>query len=209
MEKIKTLLIILLLTSVIVPIALYSAFSTYRYNYIGVRKCAVCHGEDAIGNQYKLWQASPHAKAVRMLHSERAREIAKKISIKEPHNSNKCLKCHTTGKGKVDSLRSEGVGCEACHGPGSGYQSAGNHVNYSDPTRLKGYQKAISRGMYPILSITGTHLKNRERLCKSCHQDKRPCFVAEKKNNLMKKMTIQVVDKLKRGDVIFKHPLRR
>ena len=109
-----------------------------------------------------------------------------------------------TGKGSSSVTAKEGVGCEACHGPGSGYYRANVHVDYT--SRENGYRRALNAGMYPIRGIKS--LKFRERLCLSCHDKKRPCF-PENGNPWDYLIPIQTVDSLEKGDVNFRHPLRR
>lgn len=175
------------------------------FTYVGAKACKECHGEDAIGNQYKIWAMSPHAKAYSLLLSEKALEIAKKRNITSPEKNQECLKCHATGKGSVEEVIKEGVGCESCHGPGSEYHVASNHVDYS--SRENGYRRAIKFGMYPILGIAS--LKNREKLCLSCHTRKRPCFPDNTSSIYQYKIPIQTIDSLWKGDVNFRHPLRK
>lgn len=183
-----------------------SLLSKKRFSYIGAGVCEVCHSDESTLNQYVIWLSSPHAKAVKTLKSEKAMTIAGKLSIVNPVNSIKCLKCHTTGKGRVESLKSEGVGCEACHGPGSEYSSFGNHVNYRN--RVNGYIKAKKHGMYPILDYEDNLLK-REKMCLHCHKKNRPCMPTTVKDIQKQKITIQVIDKLRKGDVNFSHPIRK
>ena len=175
------------------------------FAYIGSNACKECHGEDAIGNQFKIWSLSPHAKAYNLLLGEKAAEISKKAKINFPEKDYGCLKCHTTGKGAGSSIIKEGVGCEACHGPGSEYYTASNHVDYT--SRENGYRRAVKLGMYPILGIES--LKTREKLCLSCHRPERPCFPENKRNTYEFKIPIQTIDSLRKGDVNFRHPLRR
>lgn len=176
-----------------------------KYGYTGVKVCRECHGEDAIGNQYKIWAASPHAKGYLVLTGKKAEDIAALKGFAEPAKNKKCLKCHTTGGGESASVSGEGVGCEACHGPGEKYHTAGNHVDYS--SRENGYRRAIKLGMKPILGITS--LSRREKLCLSCHTDSRPCYEYDLKDPYKYKIPIQVIDSLMKGDVNLRHPLRR
>ncbi len=81
--------------------------------YMGDAACASCH-EGA----HKIWSLSRHAKAYADL----------KIDHGELDPA--CVTCHTTGLG-ADSLPAaeklpfiQGVGCEACHGPGGGHPKA-------------------------------------------------------------------------------------
>lgn len=175
------------------------------FTYVGVNVCRECHGEGAIGNQYAIWVSSPHAKAFFTLLTDKGMEIAKREGIADPVNSSDCLKCHTTGRGQYEDLKSEGVGCEACHGPGSDYHKASNHVDFT--SRENGYRRALRLGMYPILGIES--IKRRERLCTTCHRNDRPCFPKGSKDIHTQKIHIHTIDSLIKGDTNFRHPLRR
>ncbi len=168
--------------------------------YIGMQNCIDCHGNDAIGNQYRVWTASPHAKAYQMLSSAASFAIAKKYCITDPANNPTCLKCHTTGGGKVKITKKEGVGCEACHGPGSRYYEFSNHASFCN--RQSAYLKAIKLGMYPIIGIDG--IKAREKLCRHCHTETRPCLPEDREEQRRQKLPLQLI-----ADFVFKHPLRR
>ena len=66
--------------------------------YVGVTKCKMCHSADAKGAQYKVWAASPHAKAFATLATPEAAEVAKKAGVTgSPQQAPQCLECHTTG----------------------------------------------------------------------------------------------------------------
>lgn len=175
------------------------------FTYVGVGVCRECHGEDAIGNQYAIWVSSPHAKAFFTLLTDKGMAISKREGIADPAKSLDCLKCHTTGRGKYEDLKSEGVGCEACHGPGSEYHRASNHVDYT--SRENGYRRALRLGMYPIRGIDS--LKRRERLCGSCHRGERPCFPQSSEDVKKQKIYLHTIDSLIKGDTNFRHPLRR
>lgn len=184
--------------------ALTSGEEKAKYSYVGSSVCAECHAEDAIGNQTKIWLASPHAKAWSILGTKFAAAIARKNGVANPQADHKCLKCHTTGEGKSPVTAKEGVGCEACHGPASEYYRPNVHVDYI--SRENGYRRAVKAGMYPIRGIKS--LKIRERLCLSCHVKTRPCF-PENGNPYDFVIPIQTVDSLQKGEVNFRHPLRR
>jgi len=97
------------------------------YSYIGMKKCSMCHKKDATGNQLAVWSATAHAKAFEVLSSEAGLAKAKELKVADPCKDAACLKCHTTGHGTPAALGgdallpADGVSCEACHGPGSGY----------------------------------------------------------------------------------------
>jgi hypothetical protein len=73
--------------------------------YVGAKKCKACHK-----GQHAAWTETAHAKAFASLSAEEQ---------KKPE----CVKCHSTGT-TAKGVFLEGIQCEACHGPGSGYKSA-------------------------------------------------------------------------------------
>lgn len=174
--------------------------SKVKFTYVGTKSCKKCHESDSIGNQYGVWKRSPHARAYSILKTAEALEISKKYNIKVPSEEMQCLKCHTTGSGKNQLTQKEGVGCEACHGPGSSYYHFSNHVSFSD--RKNAYQKAIKHGMYPIIGIDG--IKLREKLCLHCHKNSRPCAPQKSKHNNQKTLPLSSI-----ADFIFRHSIRK
>jgi YVTN family beta-propeller protein len=97
--------------------------------YVGVAACAACHNTAMMNRQASVWRMSTHALAWAKLATPAAFEIARKMDVPgEPQKAAQCLKCHTTGHGQNGRFTntftvSEGVGCEACHGPGSEYMA--------------------------------------------------------------------------------------
>lgn len=117
--------------------------------YIGAVKCKMCHNKAATGAQYKIWAASPHAKAM---------ESLKGADATNP----KCLKCHSTAAAAdpklVGSLKvSEGVSCESCHGAGSAYKIA---------SVMKKRELSIKKGL----------IIPDEKVCKKCHNEESPNY---------------------------------
>jgi len=197
-----------LLKILILALLFFSTISLYskrKYSYIGSQKCKKCHSIESIGNQYKIWANSPHAKAWRRLKTKKSKQIAVEFQILTPSKDKKCLKCHSSGRGKTKAIIKEGVGCESCHGPGEKYHEMENHVDFLNNERA--YQKAISNGMYPILGIN--HLKKREKMCLRCHNKKRLCFNPKKNSFKNQELPIQVIDKMKKGNINLSHPLRK
>jgi hypothetical protein len=114
-------------------------------NYLGVVSCASssCHGSakplsgfDAkqnkrVGyavkqNEYFIWgKQDRHARAYNVLLEERSKIIARNMRLKSAHESPLCLDCHALNvpKERQGRLldRTEGVSCEACHGPAGGW----------------------------------------------------------------------------------------
>ena len=206
MKSISHKIILPLMLILLAIILCGTLLSRKRYPYVGIDACRRCHAQKSVLDQYIIWKSSPHANAVVTLGTKKAREIGAKIGVLKPEDDIKCLKCHTTGGGKVELTRKEGVGCESCHGPGGGYIDFSNHVDYLQKKR--GYTIAKKHGMYPILDYED-NLINREKLCLYCHNDKRPCMPLDIKGIKKQKISIQVIDKLRKGNLNFHHPPRK
>ena len=139
-----------------------------KAQYIGAAKCKMCHRSTKQGEQFGKWQAGPHAKAFAVLATEKAKKVAKKSAVKgDPQQASQCLKCHVTGYNapaamKATSFNSqEGVGCEACHGPGSLYKS------------MK-VMKALRAGTQDASAVS--FVKPNEKTCAKCHNEQSPTF---------------------------------
>lgn len=162
----------------------------FGQEYVGSKKCKSCHKKKFSGAQYKVWENSIHANAFETLKTPEAIETAIGLGINtNPWETPECVRCHVTGfdnggyeikgdefwsqitdKGKptkeVKRMTGlQGVGCEACHGPGSKYKS-------------KTKMEAIFYG-----DISGTKLGYTipiEDTCKQCHNEKSPNFAGFK-----------------------------
>lgn len=84
--------------------------------YVGSEKCAMCHAQE-----YKVWKDSKHSHAMEALE-----KYAKRPSLRQ--FDGECVVCHTVGfgiqtgyKNDQDTHHLRHVGCESCHGPGSGH----------------------------------------------------------------------------------------
>jgi hypothetical protein len=137
--------------TIFLSLAIFSCtvLTAQDFKYIGAAKCKMCHNKPDKGEQYKVWAAGPHAKAMESLSAEEA---------KDPQ----CLKCHSTA-GAVDAgliatlTAEEGVSCESCHGPGSMYKGA---------SVMKNQELSMQKGL--ILPD--------EQVCKKCHNEESPDF---------------------------------
>ena len=94
--------------------------------FVGAMACGKCHRGAALGNQWSLWRLTEHSSAWAVLTTAKAKEMARAKGVADPHSSPDCLKCHATAQGGAHAAgfgNDEGVGCEACHGPGSDYMA--------------------------------------------------------------------------------------
>jgi hypothetical protein len=124
------------------------------FTYVGAAKCKMCHKGAKKGEVFEKWEKGPHAKALETLKA--------KGEDKNP----KCLECHVTD---VKTAADEGVGCEACHGPGSAYKSL---------SIMKDKAKAMENGL----------IEPTEAVCKKCHNEKSPTFKGFKYDEWAKKI---------------------
>jgi hypothetical protein len=133
------------------------------HKYVGVTKCKMCHSSVASGNQFKIWTDSKHSKAIDVLATAKADSVGKTLGVDKPQENSKCLGCHETVYGAPASAKAtgfnpnEGVGCEACHGPGSDYMAM---------SVMKDKPKAMAAG----LKIPD------EKTCVGCHNEKSPTY---------------------------------
>ena len=166
--------------------SLIMILSAQDFEYVGSSNCKMCHNKPAKGEQFKIWSERSHAGAFETLKSENAAKIfAEKGFEGNAWESAECLGCHVTGygiggyevkdeafwnpavedkNGKKAVKRMAGlqaVGCEACHGAGSGYKS--NKT-----------MKAITAGEIEAKSVG--LLCTSEETCKTCHNEKSPTF---------------------------------
>src|SRR5918994_2656170 len=138
--------------------------------FTGPGSCAAtaCHGavRPVRGNrilqtEYSVWIAQDrHARAVEVLTNQVSTRMGRILGIGRADTAPKCLACHSLDvpEGRqARSFTSEGVSCEACHGPASGW--LGPHT-----TRGWTHQQSVQLGMYD----TKDPVKRTER-CLSCH----------------------------------------
>lgn len=173
--------------------------------YVGTPRCKVCHDSENIGNQYRIWALSPHSKAYQILAGERGKAVAARNGVENAQENAACLKCHTTGGGESGKTIPEGVGCEACHGPGSLYKDFSSHATMGSgerPYQKSVYRRAIALGMKPVLGPDA--VKAREKLCTACHSIERPCAPEDGELRKRQQLPLQAI-----ADIPFSHPVRR
>ncbi len=162
---------------VIICLAVFVGAIFAESSYVGAAKCAkMCHKSKSKGEQYAVWLDSKHAKAYDDLTSPKSLEAAKKAGIAgDPQKAEKCLKCHVTGYGVAAKLLepgysvTDGVSCEACHGPGS---------EYGKLKIMKDKKLSIAAGL----------IEPNEKVCVKCHNAESPFFKGFKFDEMMKKI---------------------
>lgn len=154
---------------------LVSAAETHQY--IGVKKCSMCHKSAKKGNQYQHWLISKHSQAYHVLGTPGAKATAQKEGIAgNPQEAPKCLRCHVTAYGVDKSLLGkdfkieDGVQCETCHGAGNDYQSY---------KIMKDRDKSLEAGLiFPT-----------EEVCIKCHNTDSPNYVPFEFEEFFKKVS--------------------
>lgn len=144
-----------------------SNYSQSKYKYVGVNTCVgACHKTEAQGNQLSVWKESAHSKAFLTLQTPEADSIALSKGFYTPASETpQCIKCHSLGTDadenelKASFDINQGVQCESCHGPGSGY---------SKLSVMKDRESAMSKGL-----IIHTE---KEKFCVQCHNPESPTF---------------------------------
>jgi hypothetical protein len=147
--------------------------------YVGAEKCKMCHMSKAKGDAYGVWKASKHAQAFATLATEAAKAAGKKAGVDDPQKSPKCLKCHVTAAEAAATAKAatfaatEGVGCEACHGPGSLYKD------------MK-VMRALHAGTQDAKAVA--YSKGDKTKCVKCHNSESPTFQGFNLEEMYKKI---------------------
>lgn len=146
--------------------------SAEAQRFEGVASCAgsTCHGR-AEGNgkvvrqdELMHWQepserGGAHSRAYAALASTRGQTIASALGLGKATSAPACLGCHATPPGpRGERFQiSDGVGCESCHGPASGWIAS----HYAVPaTRASN----IAQGMFDL-----NNPAKRASVCLDCH----------------------------------------
>jgi len=141
-------------------------------HYVGVASCANsgCHGstvplnaQRVRQNEYYTWLHSDrHAQSYNVLFNAVSARIARNMRLKaKPYQEKACLDCHSTNvpkeliSGRIDL--EDGVQCEACHGPASGWRA--EHVQEGWT-----HAQSMARGM-----IDQRDVRVRAHTCDRCH----------------------------------------
>lgn len=150
--------------------------------YVGATSCSTsgCHGSSqplhvtrVLQNEYYTWLSSTqrgkgHAVAYNVLFSDRSARVARNMKLKGPaYKEPLCLDCHTTNvparliaaSGHIDA--EDGVQCEACHGPASGWKAEHTQAGWT-------HEQSVQRGMIDLRNVPV-----RGSLCLTCHMGSR------------------------------------
>ena len=130
--------------------------------YVGSTACMSCHSDAEHGNPFVASLRSRHGHAYWRLGADWSLFLAKLrphyADLEHPIADDRCLLCHVNGRQDDNALfaagyrEEEGVGCEACHGPGS---------LYVDPEIMTDREAFIANGgRVPD-----------ENTCRSCHRN--------------------------------------
>jgi hypothetical protein len=139
--------------------------------YTGPGSCASssCHGSiqprsenRVLQNEYSTWIVKDkHSRAYSALVGNVGERMAGILGLGKAELAPKCLACHALDVPPAERARtfelSEGVSCESCHGPASGW--LGPHTE-----RDWAHEKSLSLGMVETRNLT-----KRTEKCLSCH----------------------------------------
>jgi hypothetical protein len=140
--------------------------AAYAQTYVGAGGCASsnCHGATTplpesqsriLGNEYATWSvADKHAIAYKKLLEPRGKRMAEILGIADATRDKRCAACHVVGS--PEKSLSDGVACEACHGPA---------VDWLGPhTQPHSHAESIRHGMVDTRDLTV-----RGKTCLACH----------------------------------------
>jgi hypothetical protein len=144
-----------------------SAFAqTPGHSYVGAGGCqsSNCHGgatplpesqSRILGNEYKTWSVEDkHSLAFKKLGEPRAKRMGEILKIQDVTTDKRCTVCHVAGS--PQKSLSDGVACEACHGPASDW--LGSHIQPNS------HAESVRRGMVDLRNP-----EIRAQNCLSCH----------------------------------------
>jgi hypothetical protein len=151
---------------ILLAFAGYTLAQPAPHGYIGAGGCASsnCHGGTTaspvgesriLGNEYAHWSVSDkHARAYQALTEARGKRMAEVLGIADATHDKGCTVCHIAGS--PEKTRSDGVACEACHGPAEHW--LGSHALQNS------HQASVRAGM-----IDTKNPEIRAKTCLACH----------------------------------------
>lgn len=164
------------------------SLSAQEFNYIGVKKCSMCHKTEKQGSQLAIWEKSAHANAYKTLQTAEADAIAKEKGFEtKAVETDACLKCHVAGHGLPETrfekgfAVEDGVQCESCHGPGSEYNSM---------KIMRDREAAVAAGLVVWADEAAI-----EAQCKTCHNEESPTYKEFKFAEMYEKIKHNIPEK--------------
>jgi hypothetical protein len=147
--------------------------------YTGPGSCAStsCHGSitprmenDVLQNEYSTWIVKDkHAQSYKALTGNVGERMAGILGLGKAETAPRCLACHALNPPPTERSRtfdvSEGVSCESCHGPASGWLGPHTERDWT-------HQKSLALGM-----VDTRDLAKRTEKCLSCHLGNEEKFV--------------------------------
>lgn len=136
------------------------------HGFTGAGSCAssICHGGTAtlpaaesriLGNEFTHWSVSDkHARSYKALVEARGKRMATILGIADATVDRRCTICHVAGT--TEKTRSDGVACEACHGPAEHWLGSHKFQN--------SHEASVKAGM-----IDTKNLEVRAKTCLACH----------------------------------------
>ncbi|MFN7959958.1 MAG: multiheme c-type cytochrome [Thermoanaerobaculia bacterium] len=140
-------------------------------SYLGVGSCvgSGCHGSPrpqakarVLGNEYQTWlHQDAHHDAYNHLFDARSERIAANLKLGRASQAKRCLACHTVtvpaGKARGRLAAEDGVTCEGCHGPASGWKDGHTEPSWS-------HADSVAHGLTDL-----ARPEVRAALCLGCH----------------------------------------
>jgi len=140
--------------------------------YMGVDTCESCHGGRAVQDAhpfdaFSIWAyKDKHSRSFSDLVEDDPGKLSRHIAgwmgypLDQPESWKKCTVCHMVDVpqerwGERFDPKTEGVGCEACHGPAE---------DYLVPHKYQTYEQNLAVGLYDLKD-----LRTRARMCLDCH----------------------------------------
>ncbi|MBI1916428.1 MAG: hypothetical protein HYS12_17095 [Planctomycetes bacterium] len=153
-----------------------------RMGFAGTPSCSAraCHGgieplkdEIAQRNEYThTLLYDKHARAYQVLGQDRGKRMAENLGIKDAREDERCLACHTVPQfapekapKEVVALRSDGVGCEACHGPARGPKPW--LTDHTVPGKWREKLSPSEKAEYGFTDLS--NLRVQAEVCAGCH----------------------------------------
>lgn len=140
-----------------------------QYKILGPGSCGLaqnnCHAEEN-----KWWKTDAHKQTMDRFFDdaetcEKYAELSGVGAAKMLNGGSGCMQCHGTAvSGKENSEVEEGVSCESCHGPGSGYKDPHTEGDPQLGLERPGYKKGLQLGMMELKDLSV-----RAKTCVKCH----------------------------------------